>query len=123
MLAFATELCLKAWAIRYGPDDMKFATHKLDKLFALLPDEIRQKLKHGYEVKYGRRDCPIFGNWEMDLESALEADRDAFVHWRYLYEHDGAKFSTTRSMDIIEFLLDEFFKTIHVRKLSANPLG
>ncbi len=81
--AFACEVFLKALLLFY---DVSFKKeHKIDKLFDLLPDEIKNLVKQTVMINYGGMWTDPFGC------KLLKNISDAFVEWRYSYEIVGNK--------------------------------
>lgn len=81
--AFACEVFLKALLIFYDVPMNK--EHKIEKLFNLLPDEIKDFVKQTVMINYG-------GMWRDPFSCELLKNiSDAFVEWRYSYENVGNK--------------------------------
>ena len=83
--AFACEVFLKAILRFYDiPVGKK---HKIKKLYDLLPERIQEWMKNEVTKGYERMWYDSFGR------ELLENISDAFVEWRYIYEHDWSKSS------------------------------
>lgn len=84
--AFACEVFMKA--ILAFNENKTPKTHKLRQLYNALPDEFKDCIER--EVSGGYRD--MWTNvWGIDY---LDEVSNAFVEWRYSYEHDWNKSST-----------------------------
>ena len=84
--AFACEVFLKA--ILKHQDVKSPKLHKLRDLYEALPMELKEWIKN--EVSGGYRDMWT-NSWGQDY---LDNISNAFVEWRYSYEHDWSKSST-----------------------------
>ena len=84
--AFACEVFLKA--ILKHQDVKSPKLHKLRDLYEALPLELKEWIKN--EVSGGYRDMWT-NSWGQDY---LDNISNAFVEWRYSYEHDWSKSST-----------------------------
>lgn len=89
--AFACEVFLKAM-LKYQESETP-KSHKLRELYNALPDELQERIKQ--DVSGGYSD--MWRNaWGRDY---LDEISNAFVEWRYSYEHDWSK-SGTMHIDI-----------------------
>ena len=83
--AFACEVYLKAILLFYNiPIEKK---HKIKELYEMLPERIQEWTKNEVTKGYERMWYDSFGR------ELLENISDAFVEWRYIYEHDWSKSS------------------------------
>src|SRR5450755_3061589 len=73
--------------------------HDLKRLFSKLPLETQTKIQGVYELKY-LANAKKFTEMMHETrgiegpatrDEVLDASKDAFEHWRYCYEHFGAK--------------------------------
>ncbi len=83
--AFACEVYLKALLLYY--DRSPEQIHMMKELYSALPEELQKRLKLTVTNSYGGRWTDIFGR------ELLENISNAFVDWRYSYEHDWNKSS------------------------------
>lgn len=84
--AFACEVFMKA-ILKFKQIEAPKA-HKLRELYDKLPDELRERIKQ--KVSCGYRDM-----WQTWFGSELiDQISNAFVDWRYIYEHDFRKDGT-----------------------------
>ena len=81
---FACELLLKALCKIYQIKSGK--THRLVKLFLLLPAEIKITINDEYKSLYKEQFMRKNELTLRDLEACIEAYDNAFVEWRYCYE-------------------------------------
>ena len=90
--AFACEVFMKAILRFQGIKEPR--THKLRVLYDLLSDELKSQIKQS--VSGGYRD--MWSNtWGKEY---LDEVSEAFVDWRYSYEHDWTKDGCTMYIDI-----------------------
>lgn len=90
--AFACEVFLKA--ILMYQDKKIPRSHKLRDLYNALPKELKELIKR--EVSSGYPD--MWTNlWGQDYLNSIS---DAFVKWRYNYEHDWRKDSSTMHIEV-----------------------
>ena len=87
---FACEVFLKLLLYWNGIEGKKI--HKLKDLFEKLPNNMQIGLKNSVILRYGRWNDV----WGVDC---LDNVTDAFVIWRYSYEHDWGK-STQMHIDL-----------------------
>ena len=80
--AFSCEVFLKLLLQHEGKDIHKI--HKLNDLYAKLSEDIQMELKEKTILRYGKW-SDIWGR------TYLEQIANAFVEWRYSYEHDWTK--------------------------------
>lgn len=80
--AFSCEVFLKLLLQHEGKDIHKI--HKLNDLYAKLSEDIQMELKEKTILRYGKW-SDIWGR------PYLEQISNAFVEWRYSYEHDWTK--------------------------------
>lgn len=80
--AFSCEVFLKLLLQHEGKDIHKI--HKLNDLYAKLSEDIQMELKEKTILRYGKWS----DIWERPY---LEQISNAFVEWRYSYEHDWTK--------------------------------
>lgn len=99
--AFACEVFMKA--ILKFKQIKTPKTHKLKELYDTLPDELRERIKQNVS-------CGCLGIWRdcFGLEY-LDEISNAFVEWRYSYEHDWSKCG---SMKIHTGFLNRFRDTL-----------
>lgn len=86
--AFACEVFLKA-ILKFRQIKTPKA-HKLKKLYDKLPVELRERIKQDVSCGYLDMWQNCFGLEYIDLTS------NAFVEWRYIYEHDFSKGGTAQ---------------------------
>ena len=80
--AFSCEVFLKLLLQHEGKDIHKI--HKLNDLYAKLSEDIQMELKEKTILRYGK--------WsDIGGRPYLEQISNAFVEWRYSYEHDWTK--------------------------------
>jgi hypothetical protein len=79
--AFSIELYLKALAKLHGAT---LRGHDLAKLFDALPETARAVIKQMQPQSATKWNIST----EIDLRQVLFALKDAFVHWRYSFEHE-----------------------------------
>ena len=82
--AFACEVFLKALLVFYSVPSKK--KHELKDLYGFLPDDVRDQVKQLTTI--------YCGNWEDSFGfERIDNISDAFMKWRYSYEHDWSKSS------------------------------
>ena len=81
--AFACEVFLKALLLYHGVTLRK--EHKIQKLYEMLPFDLKYFVKQTTMINYGGQWTDSFG-YEL-----LHNISDAFVDWRYSYETVGSK--------------------------------
>lgn len=119
LLALSAELALKAWIVREGVQQSTPRSHDLLKLFRLLSPAKRERLS----ARFAAEILPDYRSWidmDDDLESSLERISNAFVEWRYLHEQESASFEASKVEQIVELILNEFERTIYLRKLHSH---
>ncbi len=85
--AFACEVFLKM-LLHFNQIDYD-RIHKLNVLFEKLPSELKEKIQQNTIQRYGR--------WtDIGGRSLLLNISNAFVEWRYIYEHDWSKSAAVR---------------------------
>ena len=84
--AFACEVFMKAMLLYYGEPTRKM--HKLKNLYEALPDEVREWVKSVTSMNCRDLWVDSFGFEILDQVS------NAFVEWRYIYEHNWSKGAT-----------------------------
>ena len=86
--AFACEVFMKAMLLHYG--ELTPKTHKLRDLYEALPDKVREWVKSVTSMN-------CLGLWVDSFGfEILDQVSDAFVKWRYSYEHDWSKSASMR---------------------------
>ncbi len=118
-MSLAIEIYLKAILSHLNIEPKN--THNLLKLFDSLPDKIGDELESKYndlpKSHTGKVGCfhllpksdEDFSDKKFGIRAILESSKDAFVTWRYLYEHMEAK---DRNDVIYEFHSLEKFASI-----------
>lgn len=101
---FACEMLLKALCKIYQTESGK--THRLVKLFSLLPAEIKVKINDEYQSSCKEQLRRRNGLTLMDLDSCIKAYDNAFVKWRYYYEESKEElFLPWIDFDMFVFIL------------------
>lgn len=80
--SFSCEVFLKTLLHLYGVEFKN--EHELKKLYMLLPEKVQKEIKNSTIKKHGQWE----DIWKIPL---LDQISDAFVKWRYSYEHDPSK--------------------------------
>lgn len=96
--AFSLELFLKAIACKHGHDPGR--EHKLYKIAMDLPVPAKRTIALSYRALCADRSGPY-----PDVDEFLKAFSDAFIKWRYSYEHESLQAVSVKD---IQFCQDLF---------------
>ena len=127
-LAFACEVYIKTLLTLYQIKTKK--EHKLNELFALLPDDVQQEVKQQTFQKhpeYNRLTGKILANgFGLDL---LDLEANDFVEWRYLYEFKKHSYSCNVgflrafAVTLRDFCCERLFRTNWEEYCKANEIN
>ena len=109
LLALATEIALKAWQCRERkgkPDN----SHDLLRLFDGLGEATRTRL--AAKLPELPNPLPGFPPIRPGMRETLRSHKEAFVHWRYLYENSTGMFQTAAIEEVLAATIDVYDKAV-----------
>lgn len=114
LLAFSMELALKAWWVLDHDNLQPPRTHDLSKLFSSLSEESREVLEQEFKRSVAPQHTDFFGA-SYSLRDIIEQNSNAFNEWRYLYEQENARFSTSTFSAILEMMVHQYHRRLTVK--------